>query len=271
MLLTRFLFWNVQRRPLAGLVSSLISEFSVDVVVLAECDQSHSEFLSTLNDATTTPFRRRSPIDIDLRVYSRLPTRVVRPFTSDINGHLGTYRVAWPNRPELLLVTLHYHSRRNWDPGDQDQFAPEVMADVRRQERRLAHQRTIIVGDFNMNPFDRGLVAANGFHAVATRNFAAEKSRTVDGRSYDMFYNPMWRFFGDDGQAPSGTHWYRPSKPVVYGWNLYDQVLLRPSVMNGLRELAICGRAGAVPLIRDDRPDSGVASDHLPVYFSVEL
>jgi hypothetical protein len=35
----------------------------------------------------------------------------------------------------------------------------------------------VVIGDFNMNPFDRGMVNANGFHAVMSRQIAALRSR----------------------------------------------------------------------------------------------
>ena len=98
-----------------------------------------------------------------------------------------------------------------------------------------------------------------------------EGERTVDAKPYDMFYNPMWRFFGDHTPGPAGTYWYRPAKPVVYGWNLYDQLLLRPDLMDRLADLRILDRVGDQSLLRNGRPDAAVASDHLPLYFAVDL
>jgi hypothetical protein len=56
----------------------------------------------------------------------------------------------------------------------------------------------VLVGDFNMNPFQEGVVAANGLNAVMARRVAARRrTRVVQEREYPFFYNPMWGHFGD--------------------------------------------------------------------------
>ena len=270
-MLTRFLFWNVQGKPLRLLVSMLASDLAVDVVVLAECDSDEAALVVGTSTSAGFQYRSRTPLGRDLRVYSRLPPKFVRPFSSDSNGHFAVYRIVRPGHAEVLLATVHYQSRRHWESADQDLHAPAIADEVRRQEARAGHKRTIVVGDFNMNPFDRGMVAAPAFHAVMTRDLARDRARVVDARPYDMFYNPMWRLFGDHTPGPAGTHWYRPAKPLVYGCNMYDQVLLRPDLMDGLVDLKIVDRIGQTSLLRNGRPDATVGSDHLPVFFSIDL
>ena len=270
-MLTRFLFWNVGKRPLDSLISAAASEWNVDVLILAECAGPAPSTLGSGNPDDAGRFRSPTRLGHDLRLYTRLPGNSIRQFSTDTNGHLATYRIVRPQHPEVLVATIHYQSRRDWDPADQDLHAPTVADAIRRQERRAGHRRTLVVGDFNMNPFDRGLVAAPAFHAVMTRDLARDRERTVDARKYDMFYNPMWRFFGDHSPGPAGTYWYRPAKPVVYGWNLYDQLLLRPDLMDRLADLRILDRIGDTPLLRNGRPDRSGASDHLPLYFAVDL
>ena len=48
-----------------------------------------------------------------------------------------------------------------------------------------------------MNPFEHGVVAANGLNAVMARKVAARDTRTVLAHEYPFFYNPMWGHFGD--------------------------------------------------------------------------
>lgn len=46
-----------------------------------------------------------------------------------------------------------------------------------------------------MNPFEKGLIKANGLNAVMDSSIAKKKSRKVQGKSYKFFYNPMWGFW----------------------------------------------------------------------------
>jgi hypothetical protein len=46
---TKFLFWNIAKKSLAEVVSSLAEEHRVDVLILAECATSPADILLALN------------------------------------------------------------------------------------------------------------------------------------------------------------------------------------------------------------------------------
>jgi hypothetical protein len=98
----------------------------------------------------------------------------------------------------------------------------------------------VLVGDLNMDPFEEGVVKANGLHAVMTRRLAGRQTRTVQGRVYPLFYNPMWGLYGDSSAGPPGTYFYEPSGHVGYFWHLFDQVLLRPDLLRFFRNESLC-------------------------------
>jgi len=41
--------------------------------------------------------------------------------------------------------------------------------EIRREELGIGHERTVLMGDFNMNPFEIGMISATGLHAVMDR------------------------------------------------------------------------------------------------------
>jgi hypothetical protein len=150
----------------------------------------------------------------------------------------------------------------------------EISRRISEEERAVGHRRTVIVGDLNMNPFEKGVAGANGLHAVMTRTVALAGERTVQERSYPFFYNPMWGHFGDRLPGPPGSYYYQGSELVTYFWNIFDQVLVRPELLDRFRDedVRILESAGAVPLISTrGRPDEKAASDHLPILFKLEL
>jgi hypothetical protein len=139
-------------------------------------------------------------------------------------------------------------------------------------EEKVGHTRTLLVGDLNMNPFDPGVSGAQGFHAVMSRRVAQRGSRTVRGKRYPLFYNPMWGLLGDRSVGPCGTYFLHSSKPNNYFWNMYDQVLLRPALADRLAELRILDSDGENSLLtRNGLPDKQQASDHLPLLFRLDL
>jgi endonuclease/exonuclease/phosphatase family metal-dependent hydrolase len=132
----------------------------------------------------------------------------------------------------------------------------------------------VVFGDFNMNPFEFGVVAAGGLNAVMSRRIAARSTRTVQGRQYRFFYTPMWGLLGDAKGDTAGSYFYDSSEHVNYFWNVFDQVLLRPELAKDFdsSRLRILTSAGARSLTRlDGRPDDITASDHLPIVFELDF
>jgi hypothetical protein len=82
-----------------------------------------------------------------------------------------------------------------------------------------------------VNPFEDALTAADGLQGVMDKQVAARPARTVRGRVWDYFYNPMWSRLGDDSPGPPGTFWRAGSGLVNHFWNTFDQVLLRPGLL----------------------------------------
>jgi hypothetical protein len=142
------------------------------------------------------------------------------------------------------------------------------------EEQKVGHRRTILVGDFNMNPFETGFVSANGLNSVMSRQVASRETRTVQGREYQFFYNPMWGHFGDARSETAGSYFYDAAEHVNYFWNVFDQVLLRPALAERFdpAELSIVKEVGSFPLVQTNgRPDHTNGSDHLPLVFEVEF
>jgi len=123
-----------------------------------------------------------------------------------------------------------------------------------------------------MNPFDPAVVSAHGLHGMMTKTVARRGSREVQMKAYPFFYNPMWGRFGDRTHGPPGTFYLGASKPVNYYWNIYDQILLRPGLMESLREVTILDTDGSESLLTPSGlPHTGTGSDHLPLLFRMDF
>jgi hypothetical protein len=119
-----------------------------------------------------------------------------------------------------------------------------------------------------MNPFEVGVVGSEGLHAIIDRRIVAEGSRIVRGEACRYFYNPMWSMLGDAGSEPPGTYFYNSGTAVNYFWHMFDQVLLRPQLVNCLASDGIkivTEIEGQTLLSEYGRPDLKRISDHLPV------
>ena len=138
----------------------------------------------------------------------RLPVEVFTRFSPDFlvptleSGRFSIRRMSLPARPELLLAMVHLPSKSYWTNDSQTLECAELSRMVQTEEQKVGHRRTLLLGDLNVDPFEPGMVGASGLHAMMTRQLAARQSRTVQGREYPMFYNPMWGHFGDRTGGP---------------------------------------------------------------------
>jgi len=138
---------------------------------------------------------------------------------------------------------------------------------VLEAEKKAGHFRTVVIGDLNMNPFEDGMVGSEGLHAVMVRAIANRRDRIVAGERRPFFYNPMWSYFGDDSEGPPGTYYRSFAKPINYHWNMFDQVLLRPDLLEAYDrgDVRILTRAGDTSLLTAAGTPLKSISDHLPI------
>lgn len=266
-----FLFWNVKQRPLRERIVRLVAAHSVDVVILAECAMPSGVISRSLNAAGTGTFGVVPGSGSELRLFARLPLAGYQPIAREpLDAWLG-YRLILAGLPELILFVAHLPSKLHTAEADRLMAARLLADDVRRLELQEGHGRTLVVGDLNMNPFESPVASADGLHGVMARSLAERETRQIRGREYPMFYNPMWGQFGDRTPGPPGTYYRSSSESVNYFWNTYDQVLLRPEVMNRLTDLRVLDSDGVESLLTTNgRPDTANASDHLPLLFRLD-
>ena len=261
------------RQPLLHRLARIVTSENVDVIMLAECTMAPAEALAALNQSADSLFNEPLTFDPNpkLRLFTRLPASRFHPQLSGANGRTIAYRVALINQLPFLLAVVHWPSKVNLNEGEQALLTVELAGEIRQAESDSGIERTILVGDLNMNPYEPGVVGAMGLHAVMTRERARRGERVVNAKAYPFFYNPMWGYFGDRTEGPAGT-FHRNTGVINPFWNIYDQVLLRPPLMDGLRELHILESDGQEPLVTPSGiPDSINGSDHLPILFRLEL
>lgn len=151
---------------------------------------------------------------------------------------------------------------------------PLLSKGIKEAENRAGHSKTVVVGDLNVNPFEPPIVGAHGLHAVMSRRVAMRNMRRVQNKEYRFFYNPMWRHFGERTDGPPGTYYYGSSGYVTYFWNIFDQVLVRPDLIQHFPDdqLRILTSIGETTLIgANGQPNKDVASDHLPMIFKLDI
>jgi hypothetical protein len=259
-------FWNLKCNVSPEIVAVWAKEWDVDILILAENETDPYRNQQTLNQDTDRLYFADPGVSDRLTILTRFepdPTCLISDWPGVSIRH---YRL--PLGESFLVVAVHLSSKLWNETMSQPFIAVELGGYIREAEDRVGHRRTIVIGDLNMNPFETGVVGAGGLHGVMDRRIVANGSRRIRGKDHLYFYNPMWSKLGDAGPEPPGTYFYRGSSDVSYFWNMFDQVLVRPALLDSLTRdsVTIVTRVGEMDLLTDrGLPNSKLASDHLPI------
>jgi exonuclease III len=266
-----FLFWNVAGKSLDELIAAIAVSNEADVIILAECRSDPNDLTRALN--TASPDYQFAPgFCQSLSFFTKFDSSFLSLMAE--TPRTSIRRLNLPARSELILAAAHLPSKAYFSDDSQIFQCAQLANAIEEEEEKAGHRRTILLGDLNVNPFEIGMVAFGGLHAVSTREIASKGSRVVQSQRRAFFYNPMWKYFGDRSDVSPGTYYYEKAESVNYYWNTFDQILIRPDVLEGFRDdgVRVITHAGERSLIDvHGKPDKKNASDHLPVLLDIHF
>lgn len=131
-------------------------------------------------------------------------------------------------------------------------------------------RNTLVMGDFNVNPFEASMVNVDTLYALSSKNIVKKISRIVNGELYNMFYNPMWNKLGDENG--NGSYYYNSSQITNYYWNILDQFIVRPEIADkvNIKNIKIVTSIDDYSLKNKSGLPKREISDHFPLYFKLE-
>lgn len=272
----KFLFWNINRKPLVKEIANIAKHHNIDVILLAECKELNPvELLLELN-SESPDYHLPNPIfqNDRIKVFTKFSHNFVIPVADDNESRYTCFRIKFPIIEEILVFGVHLPDLKNNQPNSVSAYAGRVARKIKNLEKEQNLNNTIIVGDFNMNPSDVGMVDAESFHAIMDSSIAKNESRIVQNENYDYFYNPMWSLYGDIGNNVAGSYYYKNAELVNYHWNVFDQVLIRPALVDNFdkESLKFVDFDGEKSLLKKNgTPNKDKFSDHLPLMFTLNL
>lgn len=268
----KLMFWNIKgNEDTYPLIASYITQFDVDMCVLAEMPYGTTYRLQAKLPSGYT-FQELPSDKAKIKyIYNQ---RIESKFIDDApQGRGSMLSLKLNNGTQINLVGCHLLDSINHGASERCHFAQLFSAFISGHEAELNNDMTIVIGDFNMNPFEEGMAAAYAFNAVMDKSIAKRKPRKYKGKAYPYFFNPMWHFYGHPIHA-NGTIYYNSSnKGTLYYWNLYDQILLRASLCSSFRydDIGIVKQIDKTNLLTNRGGINKDISDHLPIYINLKI
>ena len=256
------LFWNLMKHENSCLLAECIKENKVDVAILSEKDGTDfrkvSELLSEHRVVVDPGGCKRICLVADKAIS-------IEPLVGHSRYSISGLKL---DAESFLLVGVHLQDRRSC-PNNHERLEVirELMQDIRRCEADCGHDNTIIIGDFNANPYDEELLLPNGFNAVLFKDVIVNReTMTWLGKEWKFMYNPIINWLGEDSKT-YGSYYYVGTHPSSY-WHCLDQVLVGRPLIDRVASLSYLRDAGKTSLIAKSAPDKKV-SDHLPLFVTL--
>jgi Endonuclease/Exonuclease/phosphatase family len=280
------LFWNFNidkgdlllQCPTEGdksaVVARVVQEYDVDMLVLDECRIPATILLNALQTIDPT-FEHPADPNRRFKFFTRFPGHHLEPWLGD--GRLAVRRLQFEGYQDILMAVFHYLDRRNNRPLKQHRRLKEHTRTLLAAEQKAGHDRTILFGDLNMNPYEIGMLdPESGLGAMMTWDLATIHGARK-GDDLPRFYNPMWSVMGR-AEVP-GTFYWDDDDPENTYWHCLDGVLLRPALRESFRDEDlriirwIPGLSGErIDLIRLTEVHWRVTySDQPPILFKIDL
>lgn len=262
----RYLFWNTAKEQVDDEIVSLIVEYQADIVGLAEYRGNIAFILDELLKYNVEMEIFPSILDQTdkICIISKIPKHKVSIHRTYKNysiytiphKRLGMHIIAFVHLPAKNSGSDHLNLYSIQKLKDD---LTEILNDEQDE------QEIIVVGDFNLNPFDTNMVSLLGMNAISSRREVLTKSGK---RSELLFYNPMWNLLGDV-LLPEGTYYYKQATPENNFWHMLDQVIISKGVIDFWDDtkLKIVTKIQGKDL--HNKNGKPKVSDHFPLYFEV--
>lgn len=268
----RCFFWNQCKNDLTDVVVQAAAILRPDIFAFCETGARFKQTLDALNLVNAYHFTT-GRISERFHLFTRFPQHYIK-ILSEADRFL-ILEISLPARDRFLLMVLHGPSKAaGWTPTSLGFEMVHFVTSLRTAQNTHNLSKSVVVGDFNMNPFEPGMVGASAFNAVMDARQARKGSRTIQNRSYGYFYNPMWSLLGDATPGPPATLFYDAYTQDELQWHMLDQVIVSPEMIDFLdvTSLRVVDTIGDHRLVTaNGRPRKSKFSDHLPIYFELKI
>lgn len=253
------LFWNLGLKNNPELIRDSIEYTDADIALFAEWGQLDTVALSAIlpDDYCILP----TMFD-DAKILAVIKSSI-ELITFQEQTRYVVYSLSHYGK-QYVVAGIHLQDKHS-HPYDVARrvTAQELLKDVRQERANLSGAEAIIIGDFNVEPYDEILRTPNLFNAVYFKEVISRKKyRTWQRRRYEYLYSPMLCNYSEDG--PQYGSFYCINLDLETYWHCLDQVLVTSGLADAIKSVSHLRSISDIGLISKVAPDKQI-SDHLPL------
>jgi len=206
-------YWNLNKKPNDALVASLASTLaSGSQRVVLGVSETAGLNRTVLTAALGSGWSVLTPLSERFWVVTNLPVHSIAlgsVSTGCLPVEIVTARSGQPITLSIWFVHLSAPLNKLHAEFHQIEQARDLKDAVSQWETAKANRNTVLIGDFNMDPYSVAMTGVEYLNAVMCRRIAAKGSRTHKAVARPYLYNPMWTGLGDQSSSnqPGSFYW----------------------------------------------------------------
>lgn len=266
----RYLFWNTNKNNVDEVIYTIIKEYEPTVVALAEYVNDLDDLVRNIEICTGKNYivLQKLACKVHILIHEKLSDHIEHcadhtnytikmiPYNSYNDSH--------------IVAFVHLPSKMYGNKEKNRYLLEQITGKVNELDNNKT-RKVIILGDFNLNPYEEAMTYLTGCNAVSSKDIAMRiwrKDKNEKDKFYFYYYNPMWNFLGDKDNI-KGTFYYDKTSDHSRYWNTFDQFVVSPALIKDIDEIAIIKHVGGIHLEnKRGIPDTDI-SDHYPLYFKL--
>lgn len=261
------LFWNLHNIDNTDLVKECLTENDIDLAVF--CEHKGTKFDQVINKIAREKYvivlPEKTP-RIQFLVKSSLIFSMCHIYDRHITIKLTTsYR-------SYSITGVHLQDRLSADPEERKVIIRSLMSDLTAYEEKNGISNTIIIGDFNSNPYNDEMLQFDAFNAVLFKEVIRRSDITIYRKhKYRRLYNPILNYIKESDKECDrmyGSYYYSRGANTPY-WFCLDQVLLGKSLIDSVTNVKYLKKIGTQDLINKVQLKKSI-SDHLPLLVVID-
>lgn len=231
------LFWNINRKKtdgkekIEGYIINCIAENDVDIAIFAEYKDKNGRDINidceAIERGLGNMYAWIKGIESDGAVIllARKSIGKVRKIQQDIGSRYSLYVIDTALR-KYLLAAVHLEDKQS-DPYSEERLDTirRLRNEVTANEECLDIQNTVVIGDFNANPYDKELTSKHALNAVLFKGTikASEYTNPKSDR-IKRFYNPIIHYLSEDTEMYGSFYFADANKYWTPYWCVSSQV-----------------------------------------------
>lgn len=260
----KIIFWNTKKHADFSTIEDILIDEFPDLLFLAEFDQTIA--ISKTEELKKSGYEHFpnpgcSRIVIIKKCMINLSiSRQDHYFSSvkDVSTNINIISVHLPSQMHQSLEALKSKIRDFRNDID-NTFGNSTLKDI------------IIIGDFNISPFEKAMIDFDGFSASNSKNLRTHATHL--GSKKELYYNPTWVLFGKK-YFPGTLYYRRPSRSSfdILEHHILDQVLISYSLNKKItsENLEVLESTSNKTFF-DYSSNSVYLSDHLPIVYEFKM